>query len=96
MRLRRASPPPEPRRRPLRAADGAIPTEAPGPGTCIATEFRDTYYSAGEPVTQVGIYVGDGEMINAPVEGKPISLMPVFTGFWGEHVAGGGRPVGRS
>ncbi len=45
-------------------------------------------------MTHVGIYVGDGQMINAPVEGKLISVMPVFTGFWGAHYAGAGRPAG--
>jgi hypothetical protein len=48
----------------------------------------------GEPITHVGIYLGDGQMVNAPVEGKPISVMPVFSGFWGAHYAGGGRPLG--
>jgi len=57
---------------------------------CIATEFAATYPSP-ERITHVGIYVGDGQMINAPVEGKPITVMPAFTGFWGAHYAGGGR-----
>jgi cell wall-associated NlpC family hydrolase len=60
----------------------------------MATEFRDTYYSPGEPISHVGSYVGDGRMINAPAEGRPISVMPVFIGFRGAHYAGGGRPVG--
>ena len=47
-------------------------------------------------MTHVGIYAGDGLMVNAPVEGKPISLQPVFTGFWGAHYAGAGRPAGGS
>lgn len=55
--------------------------------------FAQTYPSS-EFVTHVGIYLGDGMMINAPVEGKPISRMPVFSGFWGEHYAGGGRMRG--
>jgi cell wall-associated NlpC family hydrolase len=54
--------------------------------------FERTYYAPGEPITHVGIYLGDGQMISAPVEGKPISVQPVFTGFWGQHFAGGGRP----
>jgi cell wall-associated NlpC family hydrolase len=60
----------------------------------MTTAFRDTYYSPGEPANHVGIYLGGGQMINAPLEGKPISVMPVFTGFWGAHYAGGGRPGG--
>jgi cell wall-associated NlpC family hydrolase len=55
--------------------------------------FANTYQSA-EPITHVGIYVGDGRMINAPVEGDVIREMPVFTGFWGAHFAGAGRPAG--
>jgi cell wall-associated NlpC family hydrolase len=53
-------------------------------------------YDAGpaEPITHVGIYVGGGQMINAPVEGQPIAVMPAFAGFWGAHYAGGGRPRG--
>jgi cell wall-associated NlpC family hydrolase len=57
--------------------------------------FAQTYPSA-ELVTHVGVYAGDGLMVNAPVEGKPISLQPVFTGFWGAHYAGAGRPAGGS
>lgn len=53
--------------------------------------FGRTYPDPNDWITHVGIYVGDGQMINAPVEGKPISVMPVFTGFWGAHYAGGGR-----
>ncbi len=56
--------------------------------------FRQTYPSPGEDVTHVGIYVGDGLMIDAPSEGKAVSVTPVFTGFWGEHYAGAGRVGG--
>jgi cell wall-associated NlpC family hydrolase len=70
-------------------ATARVPTGELQPGDLVF--FRNTYYSPGEPITHVGIYVGDGQMINAPVEGKPISVMPVFTGFWGAHYAGGGR-----
>ena len=55
--------------------------------------FANTYPSA-EPITHVGIYVGDGRMINAPTRATSIREMPVFTGFWGAHYAGAGR-VGR-
>lgn len=55
--------------------------------------FQATYPSA-DRITHVGIYVGDGLMINAPSEGKVVSVMPVFTGFWGEHYAGAGRAGG--
>jgi cell wall-associated NlpC family hydrolase len=52
--------------------------------------FAHTYESP-DPITHVGIYAGDGRMINAPVEGKPISVQSVFSGFWGTHYAGAGR-----
>lgn len=51
--------------------------------------FAQTYPS-NEWITHVGIYVGDGMMINAPSEGDVIREMPVFIGFWGDHYAGAG------
>ncbi len=59
----------------------------------MTTEFQATYPSA-DRITHVGIYVGNGLMINAPSEGEAVSVMPVFTGFWGEHYAGAGRVGG--
>lgn len=56
--------------------------------------FAQTYHSPHEWITHVGIYVGDGQMINAPTQGDVVREMPVFTGFWGTHYAGAGR-VGR-
>jgi cell wall-associated NlpC family hydrolase len=53
--------------------------------------FAQTYADAANWITHVGLYVGDGQMINAPTEGEVVQTMPVFTGFWGEHYAGGGR-----
>jgi cell wall-associated NlpC family hydrolase len=53
--------------------------------------FAHTYPSH-EPITHVGIYAGNGRMLNAPVEGDVIREMDVFTGFWGSHFAGAGRP----
>ena len=54
--------------------------------------FAYTYPSSpSEPITHVGIYVGDGQMINAPTDGDVVRVMPVFTGFWGAHFAGAGR-----
>ena len=66
---------------------------APGdllPGDLVFFAF--TYpTSPSEPITHVGIYVGGGQMINAPDEGDVVREMPVFSGFWGAHFAGGGR-----
>ena len=53
--------------------------------------FEHTYPSPAR-ITHVGIYVGDGQQINAPTEGQTVSVQPVFTGFWGQHFAGAGRP----
>lgn len=52
--------------------------------------FANTYPSV-EPITHVGIYIGNGRMINAPTTGDVIREMPVFTGYWGDHYAGAGR-----
>ena len=58
--------------------------------------FQRTYVSSDptEWITHVGIYVGDGRMINAPKEGDVVREMEVFSGFWGTHYAGAGRPAG--
>lgn len=55
--------------------------------------FAGTYPSS-DPITHVGIYLGDGMMINAPSDGDVVRTMPVFTGFWGAHYAGAGRVGG--
>jgi cell wall-associated NlpC family hydrolase len=53
--------------------------------------FARTYNDPNDWVTHVGIYVGDGQQINAPTEGQVVSVQPVFSGFWGAHFVGGGR-----
>jgi hypothetical protein len=65
-----------------------IPREQLQPGDLVF--FAHTYPSH-EPITHVGIYVGNGRMINAPTQGDVIREMAVFTGFWGAHYAGAGR-----
>ncbi len=50
--------------------------------------FANTYMRG---ISHVGIYIGDGLQINAPTEGKPVSVTAVFTGYWGQHLAGFGR-----
>ncbi len=47
-----------------------------------------------ERITHVGIYSGNGQMINAPAVGDAVREMPVFSGFWGAHYAGAGRVGG--
>jgi len=43
--------------------------------------FANTYPSS-EPITHVGIYEGNGIMLNAPDTGDVVREMSVFTGFW--------------
>lgn len=52
--------------------------------------FASTYPSV-DRITHVGIYIGHGMMINAPQEGDVVREIPVFSGYWGRHYAGGGR-----
>src|SRR5205814_8747018 len=47
-------------------ATARVPTDQLQPGDLVF--FRNTYYSPGEPITHVGIYLGDGQMVNAPAE----------------------------
>lgn len=54
--------------------------------------FFEHTYTSPERITHVGIYLGDGQQINAPTEGQVVSVQPVFDGFWGQHFAGAGRP----
>lgn len=55
--------------------------------------FANTYPSA-DPITHVGIYVGEGLMVNAENPTDGVQEMPVFSGYWAEHYAGAGRVGG--
>lgn len=55
--------------------------------------FAQTYASS-DYITHVGIYTGNGIMLNAPTTGDVIRPLPVFTGYWADHYAGAGRPAG--
>jgi cell wall-associated NlpC family hydrolase len=52
--------------------------------------FANTYMPG---ISHVGIYIGNGQQINAPTEGQTVSVEPVFDGYWGAHYAGAGRVV---
>lgn len=52
--------------------------------------FSNTYPSP-DFITHVGIYVGGGQMVNAENPNDGVQEMPVFTGYWLAHYAGGGR-----
>ena len=56
------------------------------PGDLI---FFTGTYSSGNPVTHVGIYVGNGQMIHA---GDPIHYSSINTSYWQSHFYGMGRP----
>jgi len=53
--------------------------------------FARTYSDPNDWITHVGIYVADGQQINAPTTGQVVSIQPIFSGFWGAHFAGAGR-----
>jgi hypothetical protein len=53
--------------------------------------FFERTYPSNERITHVGIYVGNGRMINAPTTGDVIREMDVFSGYWGPRFVSGGR-----
>jgi cell wall-associated NlpC family hydrolase len=71
------------------SATARIPRNQLEPGDLVF--FAQTYQDASDWITHVGIYIGNGQQINAPTEGQRVSIQPVFTGFWGAHFVGGGR-----
>jgi len=56
--------------------------------------FSRTYTDPRDWITHVGVYIGGGQQINAPTTGQVVSIQPVFSGYWGAHYAGAGRPRG--
>ena len=53
--------------------------------------YARTDPSQADWITHVGIYIGNGLMVNAPSEGQAVQVMSAFNGFWGTHYAGAGR-----
>lgn len=58
------------------------------PGDLI---FFQGTYSAGTYITHVGIYLGNGKMLNAPAEGKTLDVYDINSPYWSNHFAGFGR-----
>lgn len=63
-----------------------VSPEEARPGDII---FFTGTYDAGEPVTHVGIYAGDGQMIHC---GDPIQYTSINSAYWQSHFYGFGRP----
>jgi NlpC/P60 family/Transglycosylase-like domain len=68
------------------AATARVAREALQPGDLVF--FANTYMPG---ISHVGIYVGAGQQINAPMEGQRVSIQPVFEGYWGAHFVSGGK-----
>jgi cell wall-associated NlpC family hydrolase len=73
-------------------ATARVPADQLQPGDLVF--FARTYADPRDWITHVGIYLGDGQQINAPTDGQVVSIQPVFSGFWGAHYVGAGRPRG--
>ena len=56
------------------------------PGDLIFFENTD-----GPGITHVGIYLGNGYMLNAPGTDEVVQIEPFTTQFWTDHLAGFGR-----
>jgi len=69
-------------------ATARVPTDQLQPGDLL---FYEHTYASADTVTHVGIYIGDGQMINAPTTGDVVRVMPAFDGYWADHFAGAGR-----
>lgn len=63
-----------------------VSPEEARPGDII---FFTGTYDAGEPVTHVGIYAGDGQMIHC---GNPIQYTSINSAYWQSHFYAFGRP----
>ncbi len=55
--------------------------------------FKNTYNAShGDPVTHVGIYVGNGKVVDRPTANKPVRTIDITSGYWSDHYYGSRRP----
>lgn len=54
--------------------------------------FQGTTGAPG--ITHVGIYIGNGKMVNAVSQGKGIQVQSINSNYWSSHYAGAGRAPG--
>jgi hypothetical protein len=66
--------------------NATMPVADPQPGDLVF--FANTYMPG---VSHVGIYIGNGQQVNAPTTGEVVTVAPVFIGYWGAHYAGAHR-----
>lgn len=64
-----------------------IPFEEAKPGDLI---FFTGTYASGDPVTHIGIYAGNGQMLHC---GDPIQYTDINTPYWQSHLYGFGRLI---
>jgi cell wall-associated NlpC family hydrolase len=67
-----------------------IPAQAAQAGDLV---FFHSTYNAGTPITHVGIYLGNGQMLSAVNDG--VQIVSLNQPYWQQHFAGFGRVVRR-
>ena len=45
------------------------------------------FFSEGDTIFHVGLYVGEGRFVHAPRTGKTVQLSSLSSGYWAEHFA---------
>ena len=54
--------------------------------------FYEHTYPAPQAITHVGIYAGAGTVLMATSAGDFVRTVGLFDAYWGDHLAGAGRP----
>jgi len=70
------------------AATQHVTEDQAQPGDLVFFENTD-----GPGITHVGIWIGGGQMIDAPTTGQTVRIESATSGFFGQHLAGFGRVV---